>query len=265
MVRNGTKGLGLRTCVLVFGMFLSLQTFTAVAQEAGAASVDDSYARSIVEKADQVRFPSEGFQVDIVINTSQPDKQAEMRKYRVLQKGNENTVVMVTEPASERGQIILMKGRDLWVFMPEVSQPIRISLAQRLTGQVANGDLARANFAADYNPKVLRNETINGENYVVMELTAVDRSVTYQKVVYWVNTKNSWPLKAEFYSLSNRLLKTCSYENFQTQAGKVRPTRLVMEDALRGGEKSLLLYSEMKLRDLPDKIFTKDYLKKLAE
>ncbi len=45
--------------------------------------------------------------------------------------------------------------------------------------------------------------------------------------------------------------------------GKKRPTRLVMEDAMRKGEKSALEYSEMKLRDLPDKIFTKDYLKKL--
>ncbi len=36
-----------------------------------------------------------------------------------------------------------------------------------------------------------------------------------------------------------------------------------MEDALRKGEESVLEYSEMKLRDLPDKIFTKDYLKKL--
>ena len=265
MIRNGTKRPGMWACLLISGMVLSLQTFAAVAEQAGSTPVDDSYARSIVEKADLVRFPAEGFQVDILINTSQPDTPAETRKYRVLQKGNENTVVMVVEPASERGQIILMKGRDLWVFMPEVSQPVRISLAQRLTGQVANGDLARANFAADYNPKVLRNETINGENYVVMELTAVDRSVTYQKVVYWVNQKNAWPLKAEFYSLSNRLLKTCNYENFQMLGGKIRPTRLVMEDALRSGEKSLLEYKEMKSRDLPDKIFTKDYLKKLAE
>lgn len=36
-----------------------------------------------------------------------------------------------------------------------------------------------------------------------------------------------------------------------------------MEDALRQGEKAILEYSEMKLRDLEDKIFTKDYLKKL--
>ena len=225
--------------------------------------VSDEQAREIVEKADRIRFPAEAFQVDITIVSQQPDKDADTRKYRVLSKGNENTVVMITEPAAERGQILLMKGRDLWVFMPEVSQPVRLSLAQRLTGQVANGDLARANFAGDYNPKVLRSETIDGENYHVLELTAVDRGVTYQRVVYWVNQKTSAPYKAEFYSLSNRLLKKCRYEKFQPMLGKSRPTRLVMEDALKAGDVSVLDYGSMKLRDLPDKVFTKDYLKKL--
>jgi hypothetical protein len=45
--------------------------------------------------------------------------------------------------------------------------------------------------------------------------------------------------------------------------GSMRPTRLVMEDALRKGEESVLDYSDMKLRDLPDKVFTKDYLNRL--
>ena len=243
---------------------LAFSASLCLAQEAEpAAPADDPVAREIVEKADLVRFPAEGFQVDIDIKSSQPGQDSELRKYRVLSKGYSNTVVMVTEPASERGQIILMKDRDLWVFMPDVSQPIRIALSQRLTGQVANGDLARANFSADYNPKLLRTETIDNETYNVLELIAVDRSVTYQKVVYWVRKKDNWPFKAEFYSLSNRLLKVCKYENFQTMEGRLRPTRLVMEDALKVGNVSILEYNSMKLRDLPDKIFTKDYLKKL--
>ncbi|MEF8720637.1 MAG: outer membrane lipoprotein-sorting protein [Candidatus Accumulibacter necessarius] len=224
---------------------------------------DDTEARLIVEKADQVRFPAEGFQVDVSITTIGSEQTSDVRKYRVLAKGSSNSVVMVTEPASERGQIMLMKGRDLWVFMPDVSQPIRLALSQRLTGQVANGDLARANFAADYHPKLLRSEKIGSDDFHVLELTGVDRSVTYQRVLYWVREKDYWPYKAEFYSLSNRLLKTCKYENFKTMEGRKRPTRLVMEDALRGGEQSVLEYAGMKLRDLPDKIFTKDYLKKL--
>lgn len=223
----------------------------------------DAVAQEILRTADQIRFPSEAFQVDISIVSKRADQSTEARKYQVLSKGNDKTVVIVTEPAAERGQTMLMSGRDLWVFLPNVSQPVRLSLAQRLTGQVANGDLARANFSGDYHPKLLRTETIDGESYHVLELTAVDRGVTYQRVMYWVKQKNAYPHKAEFYSLSNRLLKTCRYENFQTMAGKVRPTRLIMEDALRAGELSVLEYNEMKLRDLPDKMFTKDYLKKL--
>src|SRR3990172_5406796 len=154
-IRNGRWILALTS-----GIFFLLQSLNVLAQEHSVAPTDDALARSIVEKADKVRFPAEGFQVDIVINSLSPDKDADMRKYRVLSKGNENTVIMITQPATERGQIILMKGRDLWVFMPEVSQPVRISLAQRLTGQVANGDLARANFAGDYNPKIIGSEKI---------------------------------------------------------------------------------------------------------
>lgn len=233
-----------------------------VAAAAGAED-DDRMARSILDQADQIRFPNEGFQVDVTIHTRSAGQVAESWKYRILSKGNDNTVVMVTEPASERGQIMLMKGRDLWVFLPNVSQPVRLSLSQRLTGQVANGDLARANFSGDYAPKLLRTETIDGEKYQVLELIAKDHGVTYHKVIYWVKQSNHWPYKAEFYSLSDRLLKSCRYENYQTLLGRLRPTRLVMEDALRRGEESVLEYTDMKLRNLPDKVFTKDYLKKL--
>lgn len=242
-------------CLLIHGQ-ISLSSPT----EATETSIS---AQSILEKADEIRFPQGSFQVDVAIRTTSPDRSEDLHRYRVLSKGNENSIVMITEPASERGQAILMKGRDLWVFMPSVSQPIRLSLSQRLIGQVANGDIARANFTGDYHPELLRKETIEGENYHVLELTGADRSVTYQKVLLWVNQSNYRPYKAEFYSLSGRLLKTSRYENFDEVLGELRPTRIIMEDALKHDEISVLDYSNMKLRDLPDKIFTKNYLKRL--
>lgn len=250
-----------RARVLLTCFILAPCASTAAATDTQAA--EDPVARSILEKADEIRFPAESFQVDIFITSSAPDQDAEKRKYRVLSKGNDNTVVMILEPAAERGQIMLMKGRDLWVFMPDVSQPIRLGLAQRLTGQVANGDLARANFTGDYTPRLLRSENWNGDELYVLELLAMDRSVTYHRVLLWVNKSNYRPRKAEFYSLSNRLMKTCSYENFERMAGRTRPTRLVMKDVLKPGNFSVLDYEDMKLRELPDKVFSKDYLKKL--
>jgi outer membrane lipoprotein-sorting protein len=156
-----------------------------------------------------------------------------------------------------------MRGKDLWLFLPNVSQPVRLSLSQRLTGQVANGDLARANFAGDYVPSITSSDTIKGQPHYVLELKASDRSVTYNRVVYWVNKSNYRPYKAEFYALSGKLLKTCLYDNFKDSAGAFRPTTLIMEDALADGGKSVLEYKNFVLRDLPDKYFNKDYLMKL--
>lgn len=223
----------------------------------------DNPARAILQKADEIRFPVQGFEVAVRIRSVDGGAAPEEREFRVYSKGNENTIVQTTKPAAERGQILLMKGRDLWLFVPNVSQPVRLSLAQRLTGVVSNGDIARANFSGDYNPTLVGTEKIGDEAFHVLELIAIDRTVTYQKVKYWVRQSNGAPHKAEFYSLSDRLLKTCSYENYRALGGKVRPTRLVMVDAVKADTRSVMDYNEMRLVDLPDKMFTKEYLKKV--
>ena len=250
-----------RIIAALFGAAVGLPF--GVRAEATAEPEKDTLAAEILDKADRIRFPSESFEVDVAVTSFSDGKRTDSRLYKVLSRGNDNTIVQVLEPASERGQAMLMRGRDLWIFLPTVSQPVRLSLAQRLTGQVANGDIARANFSGDYTPRVLRTEAIDGNEHYVLELIAVDRGVTYSRVLYWVRKSNYQPHKAEFYSVSGRLLKTARYEEFRTLGGRVRPTRLVLRDALRVGEESVMEYSAMKLRDLPARMFSKDYLQRL--
>ena len=220
-------------------------------------------AAEILLRSDEIRFPKQPFQVAVQITSSAPGKAPSEHTYRVLVKGNENSLVQTLSPAKQRGQILLMKGPDLWVFLPRVSQPVRLPLSQRLTGQVANGDLARANFTGDYNARLLRTEPIDGVGHYVLELTAARRGVTYHRVMYWVEAKTYKPYKAEFYTLSKRLIKVGYYRQFRELGGSIRPTQLVLEDALKEGERSVLEYSDMQIRDIPDRYFTKQFLKKL--
>ncbi len=226
------------------------------------AQAVDPEAQTILEEADRVRFPAEDFEVSVRIGST-GSHGTEEREYQILSKGNENTLVITTAPAAEKGQALLMRGRDLWIYMPRLSQPVRLPLSQRLTGQVANGDLARANFTGDYNPRRLRVDTLEGKRHDVLELAAIDNGVTYHRVLLWVEQQTHRPYKAEFYALSGRLLKTCLYQNYRTLAGVERPTRLVMTDAVKREEQSVLDYSDIRPRELPDKMFNKDYLKKL--
>jgi outer membrane lipoprotein-sorting protein len=223
---------------------------------------DDDFAKNILARADEIRFPRDPFQVNVKITTSSAEKQSSVEQYQILCKGNERTTVITTAPAAERGQVLLMRDQDLWFFTPKVSQAIRLPLSQRLTGQVSYGDLARSNFSGDYSPKLVRNETIENRQYHLLELTAKDRSVTYHRVLYWIDAADYKPYKAEFYTISGRHLKTCWYQMFSQVVGALRPTTLIMEDALKG-EKSVLEYTGFLMRDLPEKYFTKDYLKKL--
>jgi hypothetical protein len=228
-----------------------------------AGAADDDVAKAIVEKADRIRFPQSGYLVNVRITTTGAGREPEARDYEIFSKGNDRTIIRTLTPAADKGQALLMRDRDLWFYSPSISQPIRLSVAQKLTGQVANGDLARANFSGDYTPIVIRTDTVDGELYNLLELKAVDRSVTYDKVLYWVNKNNDRPYKAEFYALSGRLLKTCRYQNYKEAAGAMRPMRLIMEDALIDGSKSVLEYSDLRMKDFPDKIFAKDYMKRL--
>lgn len=246
----------------VFTALLALLTASVTTLDAVAADSVDPQV--IVERADRIRFPGEDFEVEVRITNDGSGNSGQERQYRVLSKGLDRTLVSTLAPAADRGQTMLLTGRDLWVFMPSVSQPIRLPLAQRLTGQVAYGDLARANFAGDYTATLLRTEVTGGKEYYVLELSAVDKAVTYHRVVYWVEKGTYRPHRAEFYTLSGRRLKTCHYEGFKAVGGEMRPTRLVMEDALRGDERSVLEYLDFQVHELPDKYFTKDYLKKLA-
>jgi outer membrane lipoprotein-sorting protein len=171
----------------------------------GGAHAERLDAEQILQKADEVRNPQLDYTVLVSVTSVKPKGKTKTASYEVWVKGRENTLVRTLSPPAEKGRVLLMKGTELWAFLPTVSKPLRISLRERLIGEVANGDLARANFSGDYTPVLLRNETRDGVECVVLDLTAKTRDVTYARVVLWVEADQCHPVWAEFYAVSGRL------------------------------------------------------------
>ena len=227
-----------------------------------AAAADPS-AETILNEADEVRNPQSDFTVDVTVTSVRPGKDPKTAKYEVMLKGKTKTVIKTIAPAVDKGTSMLMVDYDFWVFLPTVSKALRISLQQRLLGEVANGDIARVNFSGDYKPTLLKMETIEGTEYYVLELIARDERVTYHRVLLWVQKGNCHPLKAEFYAVSGRILKMASYEDYRQVAGRLRPMRLVLDDPLVRGQRSIIEYSNVVPGKLPNKYFTQQNLKRL--
>ncbi len=229
-------------------------------KEAAPAEV----AEEILKQADQVRNPAVDYTVTVSVTSKKPNGNEKKAVYEVMASGRDKAVVKTLKPSIDKGRVLLMRGKDLWAFLPSVSKPLRVSFRERLIGEVANGDLARVNFYGDYEPKLLRSEVLDGKTCYVLELTANAEEVTYSRVVLWVEHETYHPRRAEFYAVSGRLLKTCSYAKYQEMAGRLRPTQLMMSDATVKGQHSILEYEQMTVAALPEKYFTKDYLKRLV-
>ena len=107
-------------------------------------------------------------------------------------------------------RLCLRRAADLWVFFHvqrfSTDTSVPGAAAYRPSGQCGETGEVQS-LQATLILTILRADTIDGKKYYVLELTAVDRSVTYNKVLYWVQQSNFWPYRAEFYSLSNQLLK----------------------------------------------------------
>ena len=202
-------------------------------------SVQTSFAtpspQDILQRADEVRNPQSDYTVAVKVTSIKPQKDPKVATYEVYLKGRQKTLIETLSPPVDRGTSMLMLDYDFWVFLPAISKPLRISLQQRLLGEVANGDIARVNFSGDYNPTLSKMDQIDGIDYYVLELVAKNDRVTYHRVLLWVEKETFRPLKAEFYAVSGRLLKTADYKNYVPMAGKERPSELVLKDPLVQG------------------------------
>jgi len=227
----------------------------------GPATADD--AEDIVRKADQVRRPGESFVWKVTVTSTEGDKAPTTDGFEVFVKGTRRSFVKFVAPARNLGRSLLALDRDLWIYLPDAGKPVRIPLAQRLVGQVANGDLARVDYAGDYDVTLLGTESVEGVACQVLDLKAKTKDVTYAAIKYWVARDQPRPVKAEFYAGTGTLLKTGGFDPPRDLDGRRLVTRLTFVDAIRKDRKSVMDFGEVKVRDLPEKYFDKNYMKTL--
>jgi hypothetical protein len=242
-------------CRLLLGLVLVLGL-------ASRASADR--AADIVAEADRFRRPADSFVWKITITSQEARKAASVDAFEVFVKGGGRSFVKFVAPPRNVGRSLLGLGRDLWIYLPDAGKPVRIPFSQRLVGQVANGDIARADYSGDYDATLAADETLDGVTCHVIDLRARSKDVTYAAVKYWVSKDGRRPVKAEFYAGTGTLLKTGTFEAFKdVGGGRVLATRLTLIDGIRKDKRSVLDYGEVTVRDVPEKYFDKNSMKSL--
>jgi outer membrane lipoprotein-sorting protein len=228
-----------------------LLTYALVSHAASLPGLD---AEALLKRSDAFRNGWPAYVVNVKITTYEAGKSDEEHLYEVSQKGTDKTYVDFMSPR-EKGRHLLMLGDDMWVYLPDTSRPVRITPLERLTGDASNGDVARTNYAVDYSPVFLRSEKIGSVDCNVLELTAKRKGATYQRILFWVRTEDARPVRAEFYLTSGKRIKSATFDDFYSVSGRQQLRRMTLYDEIRHNSHSVLEYSGIAPRELPDKLF----------
>jgi outer membrane lipoprotein-sorting protein len=204
-------------------------------------------AELLVKVADEIRNPSEAFEMKIKVE----DSDKNVSEFVVYLKGKEQTLIVTKEPSRDRGRNMLMQEQDFHAYVPNLKRSMRLSLSQKLSGQVANGDIARTRWYGDYDVRVEKEDVHES----CLFLKARRENLTYAAIRLWVAKINNRPLRAEYLgSNGTTILKKAFFEDYRMFAGALRPSLLRIEDS--AGKSSRIAILDMKKREFDSAFFS---------
>lgn len=249
----------MRSKIILISSILILSVLTVFSQEAGKAETEGN---KILKKVDENLMPVSFESYRKLIN-EEPDGSKKEFIFFTVKKGKDKVAMLYISPASEKGRATLRLDDNMWLYIPNVGRPIRITSIQSVVGGVFNNaDIMRLDYSVEYDATILE----QSDSEYILSLQARTRTVAYDRLKMWVIKDDLILTKVECYAASGTLIKTLEFKNVKSFGdGIKRPSVIETSSPLYKGYRSLMIYSSMKARKFPDEVFTLDYLPRLGE
>ena len=215
----------------------------------------ETEAQRILKKLDKSMFP-ETFESEMEMTTYRTGKNPKKIIYHIYSKGTDKALMEITFPKRDKGKKILLNKDNLWLYIPTVSRPIRLTRKQSFMGSVfSNEDMMNSTMADDYDAVIESRE--NGK--IVLILNAKKKKIAYTKIKMEIKTLKTGeiiPLSAVYYGFSGKEIKKMYFEDVKKIAGLFRPTVMKMEDILeKDAYTQVTILSLKKNSTIPDYYF----------
>lgn len=178
-----------------------------------------------------------------------------------IKKGTDKVAALFLSPASEKGRSTLRLEDNMWLYLPGVGKPIRITSLQSVVGGVFNNsDILRLDYSAEYDVVEVEDA---GDEYI-LHLKAKTRDVAYDRLKMWADKESKLPLKIECLTEANLLIKTIYFKEVKDFGGGiVRPSVIETDSPLYKGYKSVMIFAGIKMREFKDEVFTLTFMSEL--
>ena len=217
---------------------------------------------ALLQKVDRALNP-ESYEMYRKLINIEPDGRKKEFVLFTVKKGRNAMIALFLDPPSEKGRATLRLGDNMWLYIPGVGKPLRITSLQSVVGGVFNNaDILGLDYSVEY--KVEKTEQQG--NVYLLDLKARTAAVAYDRLKMRVDRAALVPIEIEAYAASGLLIKTLRFKDIKDFGNGIkRPATMETDSPLYKGYKSIMLYANIKPRTLPDEVFTLDYLPRAGE
>ncbi len=226
----------------------------ALLAAAPAYAVDGN---QLLEQVDRNLAP-ESYELYRKLINIEPDGKKKEFVLFTVKKGKDKIAGLFISPASEKGRSTLRLGENMWLYIPNVGKPIRITSLQSVIGGVFNNsDILQLDYSEEYNVLQVEDE---GKEYL-LHLRAKTKTVAYDRLKMWVDKEKVSPTKIECMTEASMLIKTLYFKDIKDFGGGiVRPASVETDSPLYKGYKSVMLFANFKKREVADEVFTLTFM-----
>ena len=218
---------------------------------------DKNLAQSAIKKAETLRSVDHSESSVDLASFSKEKRDNIKYNIRILRSTNLRAYLEFLAPDYERGRHMLAIGKKYWSKFPDSKRVVEISRKEAIGNTAFEmGDLFQIDAHNDYDPIDLQKE----EGLTKITLISKHPDTTYNKIEYYLTSEN-YPVKAKFYGVSDKHIKTMYIEKSGPLGGMTRPTVLKMVDEITPGKYSIWTTKKLTLKKIPDSIFSTAYLK----
>ena len=188
----------------------------------------------------------------------EPDGRKKEYTLFTVKKGVDKVASLFIAPASEKGRSTLRLDENMWLYIPNVGKPVRITSLQSVVGGVFNNaDILQLDYTAEYTVEKVEEQ---GNEYLLL-LKAKTKSVAYDRIRMWADKAKKLPVKIECLTEANMLIKTLYFKDIKDfGGGVVRPSVMETDSPLYKGFKSVMIFAKVKARDFKDEVFTLTFM-----
>lgn len=234
----GRPGVGRGLALLGISLVLCLwQTNEARAESAS----------EVIARTDGIVSPQR-FAAESQLDVEREDGGRRVYRLQLYRRGD-NTLVTFLEPAVEKGRRILRVGEDMWMLLPNVKRPTRVSAKQNfMGGDFNNNDVLRLSLTDDYTAQF---GTGGDAGHFQLILTAKDGSITYAKVVALIDKTTYLPTQYDYYTESGKLVKRMVFSDIGDRGDGVRSPRKWTMTNMVTGRSSYMTFVRVKANEGP--------------